>query len=70
MRVNGGSYTSSGTGSPAVYCTADIEVNDAKLTAERQICPLMPNPHGSSKKTAGYQDSQIKERSKMQMVRL
>ena len=34
MRVNGGSYTSSGTGSPAVYCTADIEVNDAKLTAE------------------------------------
>ena len=70
MRVNGGSYTSSGTGSPAVYCTADIEVNDAKLTAERQICSLMPNPHGSSKKTAGYQDSQIKERSKMQMVRL
>lgn len=34
MRVKGGSYTSSGTGSPAVYCTADIEVNDAKLTAE------------------------------------
>ncbi len=34
MRVKGGSYTSSGIGSPAVYCTADIEVNDAKLTAE------------------------------------
>lgn len=34
MRVKGGSYTSSGTGSPAVYCTADIEVNDAKLIAE------------------------------------
>ena len=34
MRVKGGSYTSSGTGSPAVYCTADIEVSDAKLTAE------------------------------------
>lgn len=34
MRVKGGSYTSLGTGSPAVYCTADIEVNDAKLTAE------------------------------------
>ena len=34
MRVKGGSYTSSGTGSPAVYCTADIEVEDAKLTAE------------------------------------
>lgn len=28
MRVKGGSYTSSGTGSPAVYCTADIEVKD------------------------------------------
>ena len=34
MRVKGGSYTSSGTGSPAVYCTADIEVEDAKWTAE------------------------------------
>ena len=34
MRVKGGSYTSAGTGSPAVYCTADIEVEDAKLTAE------------------------------------
>ena len=34
MRVKGGSYTSSGIGSPQVYCTADIEVNDAKLTAE------------------------------------
>ena len=34
MGVKGGSYTSAGTGSPAVYCTADIEVEDAKLTAE------------------------------------
>ena len=25
MTVNGGSYTSNGSGSPAVYCTADIE---------------------------------------------
>ena len=33
MVVDGGSYTSNGTGSPAVYCTADIAVNDAKLTA-------------------------------------
>ena len=34
MVVDGGSYTSTGTGSPAVYCTADISVNDADLTAE------------------------------------
>lgn len=34
MVVDGGSYTSIGTGSPAVYCTADISVNDADLTAE------------------------------------
>lgn len=34
MVVDGGSYTSTGTGSPAVYCTADISVNDASLTAE------------------------------------
>ncbi len=34
MVVNGGSFKSSGTGSPAVYCTADIAVNNANLTAE------------------------------------
>jgi hypothetical protein len=33
MVVNGGSYTSNGVGSPAVYCTADIAVNNADLTA-------------------------------------
>lgn len=29
----GGTYTSNGVGSPAVYCTADIAVKDATLTA-------------------------------------
>lgn len=33
MVVDGGSYTSNGTGSPAVYSTADIAVNNADLTA-------------------------------------
>lgn len=33
MKVNGGSYTSEGTGSPAIYSTADISVKNAKLTA-------------------------------------
>lgn len=33
MVVNGGTYTSNGIGSPAVYCTADIAVNNSKLTA-------------------------------------
>lgn len=33
MAVDGGSYTSNGTGSPAVYVTADISIHDAKLTA-------------------------------------
>jgi hypothetical protein len=33
MTVNGGSYTSNGIGSPAVYCTADITVYNASLTA-------------------------------------
>lgn len=33
MTVDGGSYTSNGLGSPAVYCTADITVADADLTA-------------------------------------
>ena len=33
MVVDGGTYTSNGTGSPAVYSTADITVNNATLTA-------------------------------------
>jgi hypothetical protein len=33
MVVDGGTYKSTGVGSPAIYCTADISVNDAKLTA-------------------------------------
>ncbi len=33
MVVDGGSYTSNGVGSPAVYSTADITVNNATLTA-------------------------------------
>ena len=33
MRVNGGSYTSRGTGSPAIYCTADIAARDSKLVS-------------------------------------
>lgn len=31
--VNGGSYTTNGTGSPAIYSTADITVDNAELTA-------------------------------------
>ncbi|MBR3133217.1 MAG: hypothetical protein IKG42_04030 [Clostridia bacterium] len=33
LTVNGGNYTSHGTGSPAVYSTANITVNDANLTS-------------------------------------
>lgn len=33
MVIDGGNYISNGTGSPAVYCTADIAVNNAALTA-------------------------------------
>ena len=40
MTVNGGTYTSNGSGSPAVYCTADITINDATLiaTGAEAIC--------------------------------
>ena len=34
MVVDGGSFTSNGSGSPAVYTTADIIVNNAELTAK------------------------------------
>ena len=33
MVVDGGTYTSNGIGSPAIYSTADISVNNATLTA-------------------------------------
>lgn len=33
MVVDGGTYVSNGEGSPAVYCTADITVNNAELNA-------------------------------------
>ena len=38
--VEGGSYTSNGTRSPAVYCTADITIGDSVLTATKSegIC--------------------------------
>ncbi len=34
MVVDGGSYISTGKGSPALYCTADITVHDADLSAQ------------------------------------
>lgn len=33
MVIDGGTYTSNGSGSPAVYSTADITVNNAEMTA-------------------------------------
>lgn len=33
LTVNGGSYTSHGTGSPVIYSTADIKVNNSNLTS-------------------------------------
>ena len=33
MEVHGGSYSTSGAGSPAVYVTADVSISDATLTA-------------------------------------
>lgn len=33
MKITGGTYTSNGSGSPVIYCTADISVKDADLTA-------------------------------------
>ena len=33
VKGDGGSYVTNGTGSPAIYCTADISVSDATLTA-------------------------------------
>lgn len=34
VTVDGGTYTTTGAGSPAVYSTAEIEVNDAELVSE------------------------------------
>ena len=35
MTVNGGEYTSNGVGSPVIYSTADVTVNDAKLVSTK-----------------------------------
>jgi hypothetical protein len=35
VNVSGGTYVTNGTGSPAIYCTADISAADAVLTANR-----------------------------------
>lgn len=35
VTVNGGSYTSSGLGSPAIYSTAEVVVSDAELVSEQ-----------------------------------
>ncbi len=50
MTVDGGTYTSRGTGSPAVYCTADITVNNAALTAENSeaVCIEVRNSADST----------------------
>ena len=34
VKVNGGTYTTNGNGSPSIYSTADITVNDATLVAK------------------------------------
>lgn len=44
MVVDGGSYTSEGSGSPAVYVTADITISNAQLTATRLGSPLSGRP--------------------------
>ena len=40
MVIDGGKYVSNGTGSPAVYCTADIAINESELVANNSegIC--------------------------------
>ena len=40
MVVDGGTYTSNGVGSPAVYSTADITIHNAQLnaTGSEAIC--------------------------------
>ena len=66
VTVNGGTYVTHGTGSPAIYCTADITVQDATLTATAsegvvvegknsvtlQNCTLSGNMQGTYGKTS------------------
>ena len=52
MTINGGTYTSKGTGSPAVYCTADITVSDAALSAEKFEAVCIEGLNSLSLKTA------------------
>ena len=50
MTVDGGSYTSNGTGSPAVYVTADISIENAALTANGSEALCLEGLNGVSLK--------------------
>lgn len=53
MTVDGGSYTSNGSGSPAVYCTADItmKVLQEMAVTAMQTLQLTNPPLGLSQAT-------------------
>lgn len=41
VNVEGGKYVTNGTGSPAIYCTADITASNAELTANASECVVV-----------------------------
>ena len=56
VTVKGGTYTTNGTGSPAIYSTADITVSDAALTANNSEGVVVEGKIPSSSKTARYRE--------------
>ena len=59
--VNGGKYVSNGGGSPAIYCTANITVNDATLTANTSEAVVVEGKNSVSLKNCAVSGKMIKD---------
>ena len=64
MTVNGGTYTAHGTGSPAIYSTADITVNDAALNSTTSEGVVIEGKNSVTLNRVTLTDSNLKHNGK------
>ena len=64
ITVNGGTYTSNGVGSPAIYSTADISVNNAKLVSKVSSGVVIEGDNSITLNNTELEDTNIKSNSK------
>ena len=64
LTINGGTYTAHGTGSPAIYSTADITVNDAVLNSTTSEGVVIEGKNSVTLNNVTLTDSNIKHNGK------